>query len=138
VTNLTTLEADLWSVTPQEMLQLETANNDPLPKRPPDAPLKMQLSYPKNEPHLHGIELRAALKGAQKGLVAVRLRAPGTEFAEHPLRVLAQITNLAVHAKLGATSGLAWVTDVETGKGVPGAKVSVYGGAAADATTDAN
>ncbi len=143
VTNLTSLEADLWSLSPQQMAQLELATaTDGTPARPPDAPLRLAPSYPKNEPHLHAVDLRAALKGAKTGLVAVRLRAPGTTFADHPLRVLAQITDLAVHAKLGATSGLVWVTSVESGKGVANAKVSVYvpagSASVADAVTDAS
>ena len=142
VTNLTALEADLWATTPQEMAQLELTNtSEAAPKRPPDAALRLAPSYPKNEPHLHGVDLRAALQGAKTGLVAVRLRAPGTDFEGHPLRVLAQITDLAVHAKIGATRSLAWVTSVESGKGVANARISVYGAAGAvlaEAITDAS
>ena len=141
VTNLSALEADLWATTVQEMAQLELLEGQAVPKRPPDAPLRLAPSYPRNEPHLAGVDLRAALHGAKTGLVAVRLRAPGTDFAEHPLRVLAQITDLAVHAKIGATRSLVWVTSVESGKSVAGAKISVYGasgGPMAEATTDAS
>ena len=142
VTNLSTLEADLWATTPQEMAQLELGTtSEAAPPRPPDAPLRLALAYPKNEPHLHGVDLRAALHGAKTGLVAVRLRAPGTDFEGHPLRVLAQITNLAVHAKIGATRSLVWVTAVDSGKSVEGARISVYGSAGgplAEATTDAS
>ena len=137
VTNLSSLDADLWAVTPQEMAGLELPRTNVFPKRPPDVSLHQQLSYPKNEPHLHPIDLRAA----KSALVAVRLRAPGTEFAQYPLRVLAQITGLAVHAKIGASGSLAWVTGVETAKPVAGAGVKVYaesGAQLAEATTDAN
>jgi uncharacterized protein YfaS (alpha-2-macroglobulin family) len=144
VTNLTSLEADLWALTPQQMAQLELndRSDESVPARPPDAPLQLALNYPKNAPHLHGVDLRAALNGAKTGLVAVRLRSPETNPPNEVRRVLAQITDLAVHAKLGATSGLAWVTSVESGKGVAGAKVSVYGlegsAAIAEAVTDAS
>ena len=142
VTNLSALEADLWATTPQEMAQLELLEGgETVPKRPPDAPLRLAPSDPRNEPHLHGVDLRAALHGAKTGLVAVRLRAPGTAFEGHPLRVLAQITDLAVHARIGATRSLAWVTSVESGQSVAGAKISVYGvagGPLAEATTDAS
>ena len=141
VTNLSALEADLWAVTPQEMAQLELGNRgDTVPARPPDAPLRLAPGYPVNESHLLGVDLRAALHGAKTGLVAVRLRAPGTSFENHPLRVVAQITDLAVHAKIGATSSLVWVTGVASGKAVAGAKVSALGpqGALADAVTDAD
>ncbi len=94
-----------------------------------------------SRPAIRTVDLRAALHGSKTGLVAVRLRAPGTSFADHPLRVLAQITDLAVHAKIGATASLVWVTSLEDGKGVAGAKVFVYGAdgfVLAEATTGAN
>ena len=132
VTNIAKLDAEIWSVTPAEMASLELcadrANcSTAVPARMADAPLNLSLDYPKNEPHLQGIDLRAAFKGSKTGLVVARLRAPETDFADHPLRVLAQITDLAVHAKIGATSSLAWVTSVQSGKGVAGAKVTVVG-----------
>jgi uncharacterized protein YfaS (alpha-2-macroglobulin family) len=140
VTNLSSLEADLWALTPAQMAPQEICGNKcGYPARPPDAPLRIKLSYPKNEPHLHGIDLRAALGPRKTGLVMARLRAPGTDFAEHPLRVLAQITDLAVHAKLGATASLVWVTSVAAAKPVSGARIAVYdpsGAQVGDAVTD--
>ena len=143
VTNLDRLEADLWHVSPQQMAQAELCAGpkcSPLPPGPPDAPLRQALTYPRNEPHLHGVDLRAALGGAKTGLVIARLRAPGTPFAGAPLRVYAQITDLAVHAKLGATAGLAWVTSVATARPVARAAVRVFdadGLQVAEAVTDA-
>ncbi|HEX9577279.1 MAG TPA: MG2 domain-containing protein, partial [Myxococcales bacterium] len=128
VTNLAALEADLWAVTPAQMAPLEICSaNCGFPARPPDAPLRLQLSYPRNEPHLQAVDLRAALGGRKTGFVVARLRAPGTEFADHPLRVLAQITDLAVHVKLGATASLVWVTSVTTARPIASAKVVAYG-----------
>ncbi|MGZ6060081.1 MAG: alpha-2-macroglobulin family protein, partial [Myxococcaceae bacterium] len=43
-------------------------------------------------------------------------------------RVTGQITDLAVHTKLGATSGIVWVTRVSDGTVVPGAALSLYDG----------
>ena len=142
VTNLEKLEADLWALTPAQVAQLELESDRKVqyPARPPDAPLRLSLSYPRNEPHLHGIDLRAALGTKRNGFVAARLRAPGTSFADHPLRVLAQITDLAVHAKIGATASLVWVTGVTSGRGVAGARVAVLspaGAQLAEAVTDA-
>ncbi|HEX4383704.1 MAG TPA: MG2 domain-containing protein [Myxococcales bacterium] len=144
VTNLAKLEAEIWSVSPAEMASLELCEGrancgSAVPQRMADAPLSLNLDYPKNEPHLQAIDLRSAFKGSKTGLVVARLRAPGTDFADHPLRVLAQITDLAVHAKIGAVSSLAWVTSIQSGKGVAGAQVTVLGpdGAQlAEATTD--
>src|SRR5205814_7681533 len=115
VTNLERLEADLWALTPAEAAALELSRSDGLfPQRAADAPQRLHLDYPRNQPHLQGIELRAALGGKKTGLVAARVRAPGTDFSEHPLRILAQITDLAVHARIGATSSLVWVTSVSS------------------------
>lgn len=136
VTNLGSLEADLWALGPAEVAQLQARDAaHQFPSRPPDAPLRLALAYPKNEPHLAGVDLRTALHGAKSGFVLARLRAPGTDFADHPLRVMAQITDLAVHAKIGATSSLVWVTSVSTAKGVPQAKVAVLSAAGAQLAT---
>ena len=142
VTNLTALDADLWALTPAQVAALELPRDSwqKFPQAPPDVPLHLQLAYPKNEPHLQPVDLRAALHGAKTGFVIARLRAPGTDFADHPLRVMAQITDVAVHAKIGATASLAWVTGVTSGKSIPGAKVQVLsaaGATLAEATTDA-
>ncbi len=145
VTNLAALDADLWRVSPQQLAQAELCQQQdnrcsPLPLAQPDVPLRLKLSYPSNQPHLHGVDLRAALGGAKTGLVIARLRAPGTSFADRPLRVYAQLTDLAVHVKLGATSSLAWVTSVSTAKPVAKAAVRVFdrsGLRVAEAVTDA-
>ena len=142
VTNLGSLEADLWSLTAADVAQMQVpvGNAKKYPSRPPDAPLRLALAYPKNEPHLAGVDLRMALHGAKTGFVLARLRAPGTDFSDHPLRVVAQITDLAVHAKIGATASLAWVTSISSAKGVPQAKVAVLsatGAQLAEAVTDA-
>ena len=67
VTNLQKLEVELWNVTPAEMAGLELCADRPgcgaaVPQRMADAPLSLALGYPKNEPHVQGIDLRAALK----------------------------------------------------------------------------
>jgi hypothetical protein len=129
VTNLRRLEVELWRTTPGEMAGLEYCVNrhncnQAVPARPPDSKSSLALDNPRNQPRLQSIDLRAALNGARTGLVVARLTAPGTDFADHPLRVLAQITDLAVHAKIGATSSLAWVTSVKTGRGVARARVA--------------
>ncbi len=144
VTNLDELDVDLWRVSPQQMAKFELCRGrgngcQALPSAAPDVPLQLKLSYPRNEPHLHGVDLRAALGGGKTGLVIARLRAPGTPFADHPLQVYAQLTDLAVHAKLGATGGLAWVTSVSTAKPVAKAAVQIFnlsGVQVADAVTD--
>ena len=63
----------------------------------------------KNEPRLHGIDLRQVFKDGKKtGLVLARVSAPDAEG--DPARVLVQITDVIAHAKIGLTSGVVWVT----------------------------
>ena len=61
-------------------------------------------------------------------LAAPELRA---EFPKETWRwrrtVIGQVTDLAVHAKLGAASGLVWVTRLSDGKPVPGADLALHG-----------
>jgi alpha-2-macroglobulin len=54
--------------------------------------------------------------------------------------VLGQITDVAAHAKLGATSGVVWVTSIAKGTPLAGARVTLWSEAGAElftATTDA-
>jgi uncharacterized protein YfaS (alpha-2-macroglobulin family) len=78
-----------------------------------------------NVPRWSPLDLRSRLgKGARQGIVAVETPAAGRDDARRR-RVIAQITDLALHAKLGATSGLAWVTSLAGGSPVPGARVAL-------------
>ena len=129
VTNLDELDADLWTLSPAELARLELCDKpkcEQFPSGPPTQELRMKLAYPRNEPHLHGVDLRAALGAKKTGIVVGKLWAPGTDFSSHPLRLVAQITDVTAHARVGATSGLVWVTSL--GKGLPlaGAAVQVF------------
>lgn len=57
-------------------------------------------------------------------LFRLELTAPEAKDQRH--RVTGQITDLAVHAKLGVTSSLAWVTSVSKGTPVAGAAVRLW------------
>ncbi len=141
-TNVAALNADIWQLTPAEWLALRTCGGPACkwPARKPDASPQTALTDPKNEPHLHGIDLRAAFKDGQKtGLALVRAWSPGTESEKEPNRVLVQITDVIAHAKVGLTSGVVWVTSAQTGMPRPGAQVVVIGrngGIVAQATAD--
>ena len=131
VTNLNSLEYDAWVLSPQQYLQLRYCNNDRcnrFPALPPDVKGALPLAYPKNEPHLQGLDVRGALRGAKTGLVALRvLQPPGLhQEVNPPLRVLAQLTDVVVHAKVGVTGGVAWVTSAQKGTPLVGAKVLVF------------
>lgn len=70
-------------------------------------------------------------------LFRLELSAPEVEGGKH--RVMGQVTDLAVHAKLGVTSSLAWVTSVGQGTPVAGATVRLWdqgGRELAHATSD--
>lgn len=87
----------------------------------------VSLGDARNVVHFRPLDLRPALPEGQKtGLVLARVSAedlPNGYTPEHPYVGLAQITDLAAHAKLGPTSGLVWVTSLKTGGPVADAKV---------------
>jgi hypothetical protein len=131
VTNLNTLDYEAWVLSPQQYLALRYCNNDRCNRFPalqPDVKTSLALTYPKNEPHLHGIDVRSALRGARTGLVALRVpQPPGLQNEVNPpLRVLAQLTDVIVHAKVGVSGGVAWVTSAQKGTPLAGAKVLVF------------
>ncbi len=143
-TNVTQLAANLWQLTPAEWLALRTCRgaNCRWPARAPDASPRMPIDDPKNEPRLHGIDLRQAFRDGKKtGLVLARVWSPGTDSQENPTRVQVQITDVIAHAKVGLTGGVVWVTSAQTGAPRPGAQVTVYGRSGAQvaqATADAD
>lgn len=79
----------------------------------------------------------------RRGLLAVRItgeRMPVSENDGDSRIALVQVTNLAAHVKLGASSGVVWVTRVNDGAAVAGATVRVHGldgGVLAMGATDA-
>jgi len=130
-TNVPALNADLWQLTPSEWLALRTCDAPACryPARPPDASPRTPLTDPKNEPRIHGIDIRAAFKDGKKtGLALVRVWSPNTTSEKEPGRVLIQVTDVIAHAKVGLTGGVVWVTSAQSASPRPGAQVVVYGG----------
>ncbi len=86
------------------------------------------------------LPIRPALPAGEPQLFAVTVR--NTSLSkEKPWPTLGQITDLAAHAKLGATGSVVWVTSLSTGKPVSGATVAVYseaGDKKGEWTTDAD
>jgi len=72
-------------------------------------------------PGFHVLEVASPLLGAS--LLAPEYGAGRTMY----VRTSALVTNLAVHFKLGRENALAWVTSLDKGKVVEGAKVQVSG-----------
>lgn len=67
------------------------------------------------------VDVRRAL-GTRTGLFYLRLQGP--RGGRHD--VMGQLTDLAVHAKLGPAGGLAWVTTLSSGASVPDASLRLY------------
>jgi alpha-2-macroglobulin len=135
VTNTPALAYSAWPLTPQQYLQLRYCMGgsrcSEYPAAAPEVKASVPLSYPKNESRLHGLDVRGALKGARSGLLALQIQqAPDLDGrTPPPHRVLAQLTDVIVHAKIGAAGGAAWVTSAQTGQPLEGAKVVVYSSA---------
>ncbi len=129
--NVTTAQAVVWSLTPAELAQElaysphEGAKEPELSASPLD--LSLDLSGRPNAVHYRPVELRKALpSGKKSGLFLVKATCPQLKDPNRSKeRVLAQVTNLAVHAKLGTKSGLLWVTDLSRGSPVEGARLAL-------------
>jgi len=83
-----------------------------------------------DQPMITGVRLpvpNGTLPGAP-GLFAVRIagRAAGADAQSDGPTALVQVTDLGVHARLGATEGWVWVTSVSTGAAKAGASVALY------------
>jgi uncharacterized protein YfaS (alpha-2-macroglobulin family) len=86
-------------------------------------PLTLDLSAQRNASRTAPLPLRDLLAGKGTTLFALRATAPGLK---HEARVVGELTDLAVHAKLGAASGAVWVTRLSDGKPVPEADLALY------------
>ena len=95
-------------------------------------PVTVDLSAKRNQPRTAPLALRELLAAKKTTLFALRTDAPDVSVGEkwerwrRFKRVTGQVTDLAVHAKLGATKGLVWVTRLSDGKPVPGAKLTLH------------
>ncbi|HET8733519.1 MAG TPA: MG2 domain-containing protein, partial [Anaeromyxobacteraceae bacterium] len=132
VENLTRLEVMVWRLTPPEVARLLAAQaGKPGAKLPLPANARSQdvdLGTERNVTRTRPIPVRALLDGARTALFYARVRAPELDPQRSPpVTVLGQITDLAVHAKLGTTSGVVWVTRISDGKPAGGATVTVHG-----------
>ena len=80
-----------------------------------------------DRPTITGVKLPTVNASGHRGLVAVRISGPGdTKVGEGAPIALVQVTDLAVHVKLGAASGVVWVTRVSSGAALPNVVVAVH------------
>ncbi len=72
------------------------------------------------------LPLRDVLPAGQPRLFVADVWSTATKETASHQRVVGQVTDLAAHAKLGATASLVWVTSLKTGQPVEGATVAVW------------
>lgn len=110
----------------------------------PDARVsRITVSAGRDRPAVTGIELPALATGSPRhpALLAVKVERahPDTSQAHAATIAVVQVTDLGVHAKIGAESGVVWVTGINDGKARPGAHVTLLdysGRSVGSATTD--
>ncbi|MBI3183718.1 MAG: alpha-2-macroglobulin [Myxococcales bacterium] len=139
VVNLKALEVQLWALTLPDLARLMTDSR--WQPRAPDSSERQSLKYAWNQPRVHPIDLGPVLGGKKTGAVLALLNSPDLEYRSDGYRTITQVTDLAVHVKLGPKSSLAWVTRLSSGAPVEGASVTVFDQTGADrwrGTTDKN
>jgi len=128
-TNVTSLDAQLWALSPAELARF-LANRNPQ-SVPGGQPITtgIDLEGTHNLPGVRPIQVRELIAGKGTGLFHLVTTAPEIDSRDRwrrTQRITGQITDLAVHSKLGATSGIVWVTRVSDGSVVPGAALSLH------------
>jgi len=123
-TNIDELDLRFWKLGPAAAAALLLSEK---PGVPSEAPHTEQFATRagKNVVKVQPLSVRGLLGGAYAGLFFLEA---GTTRTKRPTqtRVIGQLTNLAVHAKLGVTSGAVWVTRVSDGAPVEGAEVTLF------------
>lgn len=133
VENLTRLEVSAWRLGAADaarlLLRRERGTPGPAPAPPGAARTRrIDLGAERNVTRTRPVPVREILGGPRTALFYATVQAPELDPASQPpVRVIGQITDLAVHAKLGATRGVAWVTRLSDGRPAGGASVVVYG-----------
>ncbi|WP_373048020.1 MG2 domain-containing protein [Vulgatibacter sp.] len=121
--NVPRIDVSLWRLEPAEMARL-LASREAQPGAA-DRTFSVETAATPNRTKWTPIEVRKELGFSRSGLFAARIAAPRIP-QRGPDRIIGQITDLAVHTKLGATSGAVWVTRLSTGSSVPGAELVLY------------
>ena len=129
--NLTSLEVRTMPLTPGALARLVAT--DGRPKDFSSAPLRtIDVRTARNATRTFPVPVRQHLAGSGTTLFALEVVAPEVEVKEpwqqwqRRAVVVGQVTDLAVHAKLGATASLAWVTRLSDGGPVAGARLALY------------
>lgn len=130
VSNLNSLSVSMWKLSIPELVRAtirDPYDNTPVLDRPADFTEEEKLSYPRNVARVHPVQLSKLFGGKKTGVALVSLNSTSLE---HPpptgYRTVAQVTDLAVHLKVGPRSSLAWVTRLSTGAPAEGAQLALY------------
>ncbi len=132
--NIDALQVSLWRLTPQELVKRLTwerwsNKQEPLPSPEPTARVALPIKRNSDTTAKAPIELLPHLKsGERSGFFAIQVRAQGLkdDYA-NPARVVAQVTDLAVHSKMGPKEGLLYVTRLSTGQPEAEVELSILG-----------
>jgi uncharacterized protein YfaS (alpha-2-macroglobulin family) len=127
VINLASLQARVWALSPPEMARFLGVKGK-RPATPAGTPVVSTLDTSGAPNHLQtrALQVRDMLAGKGTTLFFAELTAPQlTQEYSRVHRVTGQVTDLVVHAKLGATSSVVWVTRLSVGKAVEGADLQL-------------
>ncbi len=129
--NVRRLEATVWRLTPADAARLlseRPRRKGAGPVLPPGQVVRtVDLGTERNVTKTRPIPIRQILGGARSALFYASVRSPELDPATSPpATVVGQITDLAVHAKLGATRGVVWVTRLSDGKPAAGAAIAIF------------
>lgn len=127
-------------LTPAQLAPLVTGRADQPVLGARSVPMVVDTSSTRNVGVRQPLRLTEVFDPGAPRLFRLTLDAPGAQGKVVSKRsVLGQITDLATHAKLGATSSVVWVTSLSRGAPVPDARVSLLDGqgkTVAEAMTD--
>jgi uncharacterized protein YfaS (alpha-2-macroglobulin family) len=131
VENLDRIDATVWALTPSQMARVlgEGRKRKGVGALLPPGPrtYTLDLGGARNVTATRPLPIRQILGGKRSALFYASVRAPGLDPARSPpATVVGQITDLAIHAKLGATRGVVWVTRLSDGKSVGDATIAVF------------
>ena len=128
-TNVTELDVQLWPLGAAELARFLGARSGRTVPAGQPLTSEVALDGTHNLPGTRPIKVRELLAGKGTGIFHLVTTAPEIDVKnrwQRTQRVTGQITDLAVHSKLGATSGIVWVTRVSDGTVVPGAALALY------------
>ncbi|MFL5321640.1 MAG: MG2 domain-containing protein [Myxococcaceae bacterium] len=128
VANVQNLEVSLWKLSLSEMAKLQSQryyDRNPAVTRAADWTGTEELKYPKNQARVHGLSLDPVLDDKKRGLVMIDVDSPELEYHNEG-HIVAQVTDLAAHLKVGPKKSVVWVTRMSDGNGVVDANLSIW------------